>query len=142
MDEPPTDAVPLSRQMRLLWGAIVAGAAMLIVVVPAVGTDGPPAPDLADGVFYGVAVLSLLGTGFAFWVLRRLEDGEATGRPDRVRMLGVGALAAAEVPALAAAVGAFVTGNALALAFAVPFLAFAALTWPTEERVARWLGPA
>ncbi|MGB3541437.1 hypothetical protein, partial [Rubrivirga sp.] len=56
-----------------------------------------------------------------------------------LRMFGVAALAAAEVPTLASAIAAFLTGDLLTLAFALPLFAFAWLTWPSDDRVMQWL---
>lgn len=127
-----------TRTLPVLWGAIGAGGTMAATVLALLHSDPPPMADQADAAFYGVALLSVLLTGVGFALIRRLDEGGAS--PERIRTLGLGALAVTEIPAIASGLAAFLTGNMLALAFVVPFLAFVALTWPTPERVARWTG--
>lgn len=130
--------------LRLLWGAIGVGGVLVALVLATAGPSRPAVPQHADAAFYLVALLSAAATGAAFALLRRLEvrlpaaRGETEARA-LVQTHGVLALAVAETPAVIAGVAVFLTGNTLALAFLVPFVAFVALTWPSDARVARWL---
>lgn len=128
----------LDRTLPILWAAIGAGGTLAAVVLALAASDPPPMPDAADGAFYLVAVLSLAATGAALMLVRSLDGGPQDDAAIRTR--GVMALALAEMPAIAAGLAAFLTGNVLALAFVVPFFAFLALTWPSAERIARWRG--
>jgi hypothetical protein len=128
----------LDRTLPLLWAAIGAGGLLAAVVLTLVAPDPPAMPDAADLAFYAAAVASLTATGAALMLIRSLDGGPNDDAAIRTR--GVMALALAEMPAIVAGIAAFLTGNVLALAFVVPFLAFLALTWPSAERVARWRG--
>lgn len=128
----------LDRTLPLLWAAIGAGGTLAAVVLALVAPASPAMPDAADLAFYAAAFLSLTATGAALALIRSLDHG--ANDDAAIRSRGVLALALAEVPAVAAGLAAFLTGNVLALAFVVPFLAFLGLTWPSAERIARWRG--
>ena len=141
-----TDAARIAQPLRIVWLAVCAGAALAMGVMGwlALEAETHALAEHAEGAFYTVALLSLVGTAGAFALARRMEarllqagsEAEAEGA---IRTHGVAALAAAEVPALAGAVAALLTGDLLALAFGVPLFAFAALLWPSDGRVATWL---
>ncbi len=131
-------ATDLDRTLPILWAAIGAGGTLVAVVLALVAPDPPTLPDAADAAFYGVAVLSLVATVAALAIVRGLDGAPQTDGAIRTR--AVMALAMAEGPAILSGLAAFLTGNVLALAFIVPFLAFLALTWPSAERIARWRG--
>lgn len=133
-----------ARPLPLLWGAVGAGGVLAAVGLTAAAPTPPAMAEHADAAFYAVALLSAVGTVAALAVVRRMEGRlplapDAAARQAAVQTHGVAALALAEVPALASGVAVFLTGNVLALAFLVPFLAVVALTWPTRARVERWL---
>lgn len=137
-----TDTPSAPPTLRLLWGAIAAGPLLATAALWAVRGE-PSAPDLAEVAFYALAAASLAGTAVALVLIRRMEARllDASDRPaalQTVQTYGIAALAAAELPAMAAPVVGFVTGEWLGLAFLVPFLGLVALTWPTAARVARW----
>ncbi|WP_420456348.1 hypothetical protein [Rubrivirga sp.] len=139
------DASSVARPLRILWGAICASGALAMAVLGALAVTGePPLPQAAEGAFYASALLSVGTIAGAFALARAMEgrllragsDAEAAGL---VRTFGVAALAVAEVPTLAGAAAAFLTGDLMPLAFGVPLFAFAWLTWPSDGRVAHWL---
>lgn len=140
------DVAPIARPLRVVWAAVCVGAALAVGGMGwlAVRVERPALAEHAEGAFYAAALLSVAATAGAFALAHRMERrlAEAAGPAEaeaRVRSYGVAALAAAEVPALAGAVAAVLTGDLLSLAFAVPFFAFAALLWPSDARVAGWL---
>ena len=139
----PADPLALSKQLRTLWGALCAGVVLLSGVMGWLAATEPDAPlgDAAQAVFFGVAALNLLAMVGALAVMRRLEDGTASA-PDAVQQRAILALAMLEVGAFAAAIAAFLTGDLFTLAFGASMLGFAFVFWPTEARVARWLGAA
>ena len=137
----PANPAALSKQIQMLWGALCAGVVVLYATMGwlTVTEPEPAFADAAQPAFFGVAVLSLAGLGLALWVMRGLEDG-TEHTPDQVQQRAIVALAGLEATAFAAAIAAFLTGDLLPLAFGVPMLAFAAVFWPDEARVAHWLG--
>ena len=140
MPPPSADATALSRQLRTLWGAVLGGAALVLAVMAwfAVTTE-PSAPELAQPAFFGVAVVSVAGLVAALALMRALENAEAR-TPVEVQQRALFAIAAVDVTVVVAGVAALLTGDVLALAFGVPLFGFAAAFWPSEARVARWLG--
>ena len=141
-----TDPSPLARSLRVVWLAVCAGAGVALGVMGAlaVGARRPPMPEHAQAAFYTVAGLSVISLAGAFWLARRMEERLLRAGSDAhaervVRGYGVAALAAAEVPVLAGALAALLTGDLLALAFGAPLFAFAWLTWPSDGRVGYWL---
>ena len=140
------DAPLLARPLRIIWLAVCASAAIALGVMGglAVQAGQHALAEHAEGAFYVVALIGTAGTVGAFALLQRMErrllraasDAEAERA---IQLNGVAALAAAEVPALAAATAAILTGDLLVLAFGVPLFAFAALTWPSDDRVRGWL---
>lgn len=144
----PVSAVPMptARLLRVLWSAICASGLLLMVVFGALADrETAPLADSAEGAFYVVALVAFAATAGAFALVRAMEtrllragsDAEAEGV---VRSLGIAALAVAELPAICAGVAAFLTGDPLVLAFGATLFGFAALTWPSDDRVAHWLG--
>ena len=140
-----TDTAVAARPLRALWGALTAGGLTALVALTALGTvQSPPAPSLADTAFYVCAVYGVVALGVAFALLRRMQDRASEAPSDAaaiatIRGHGAAALAAVESSAVLAGAVVFLTGNVLAVAFGIPLVAFAAITWPTEERVAGWL---
>ncbi len=141
-----TDPSPLARSLRVVWLAVCAGAALALGVMGALAASAgrPAMPQHAQAAFYTVAVLSMASLAGAFWLARRMEARLLRAGSDAeaervVRSYGVAALAAAEVPVLAGALAALLTGDLLALAFGAPLFAFAWLTWPSDGRVGYWL---
>ena len=136
----------VARPLRVVWAAVCAGAALAVGVMGglAVRAERHPLGDHAEGAFYAVALVGVAATAGAFALVHRMErrlvhagsDAEAEAL---IRSYGVAALAAAEVPALAGATAAVLTGDLLPLAFGAPLAAFAALVWPSDARVAGWL---
>ena len=140
-----SDPAPTPPLLPLVWGGIAVGPLLATVVLWAVRGE-PSAPDLAEPAFYALAAASLVGTAVALWTIRRMEASllEAPDRSaalQRIQTYGLVALAAAELPAVAAPIVGFITGDWLGLAFLVPFLGIVALTWPTADRIARWTTP-
>ena len=139
------DVAAFARTLRALWLGMAGSAAVLVVVCGWLATEEPASmPEHADAAFYLVALLSAVGTAGAFAVHRAMEArlfraGTEAEAASTLQTYGVLALAVAEVPAIAAAAAAFLTGETLALSLAVPFFAFLALTWPSDARVAGWL---
>ena len=137
-------AVPL----RIVLVAVLGGAAAAmgaLAWMSAVRSTAAPLAENAEGTFYVVALLGVVCTAGAFALVQRMErrlaEADSDAAAERALRLHLGAaIAAAEVPALAGAIGAFLTGDPLALAFGVPLFAFAALLWPSDDRVAGWLG--
>ncbi|HEX8299094.1 MAG TPA: hypothetical protein VF594_08030 [Rubricoccaceae bacterium] len=134
------------RSLRALWAAVTLGglSALAVLTVLAVSAESHPMAAHADTAFYVCALYSALALVVAFALLARMRSRLAEAPSEAAalataRMHGVAALAAAESSAILAGVVVFLTGNVLAAAYAVPFLAFAAITWPTESRVASWL---
>ena len=145
-ERPPAADVALP--LRIVWLAVLGGAVAAIGTMTwlsAVRSTPAPLAERAEGAFYVVALIGVAGTAAAFALVHRMAGRLQTAGSDAeaertVRWHGVAALAAAEVPALAGAIAVFLTGDFLALAFAVPLFAFAALLWPSDDRVAQWLG--
>ena len=141
-----SDVPAFARTLRIVWAAVCAGAAFALVVMGglAARSTDPALADWADGAFYTVALLGAVALAAAFALVRQMEtrlleagtDAEAEAA---VRSYGIAALATAEVPALAGACAAVLTGDLLPLAFGVPLFAFAALLWPSDDRVGGWL---
>ena len=145
---PRGPAMPdLARSLRTLWAAITVGglSALAILTVLSVTADTHAFPGRADDAFYLCALFSAAALGVAFWLISRIParvgaaPSEAAAGAS-VRALGVAAMAAAEASAILAGAAVFITGNVLVAAFGAPFLAFAALTWPTDARVAARMG--
>ena len=140
-----TDPVAAARPLRALWGALTAGGLTALAALTALGiVQSPPSPNLADQAFYVCAIYGVVALGAAFALLRRMQTRVANTPSDAaavatIRGHGVAALAAVESSAVLAGAVVFLTGNVLAVAFGIPLVAFAAITWPTEERVAGWL---
>ena len=145
---PRSAAAEAALPLRIVWLAVLGGAASALGVMAwlaAIRETPAPLAERAEGAFYVVALIGVVGTAAAFVLVHRMERRLQTAGSDAeaertVRWHGVAALAAAEVPALAGAIAVFLTGDFLALAFAVPLFAFAALLWPSDDRVAQWLG--
>ena len=135
-----------ARTLRTLWAAVcLAGAAALGVFGALAATaTSPPLAEHADLVFYATAAVGMAGLAAGFGLLRAMEtrlnragsDAEAGAA---LRTYGLMALAAVEGSAVAAGVGALLSGDLLPLAFGAPLFAFAWLTWPSDGRVAHWL---
>ena len=136
----------------MLWGSIGFGAGLILVVTTvflASGTNGDVAarPELADTLFYIVALGSVLGLGASFMILRRMEsaayDADSVDAAlAAVRTHGITALALAEMPTLAACASAYITGETLVLALGLPLFGLIWLTWPSDARVDSWIEKA
>ncbi|MEM8598519.1 MAG: hypothetical protein AAGF99_01250 [Bacteroidota bacterium] len=143
---------PLSddvRALQVIWLAIVGGALLAVGVLgwlASQSAEGAPMAESADGLFLVNAVASMgaIVVGFA---LQRMIPARAMSQDTeeaafgQVRALGIASIAVMEASALVAGVIAFLTGDALNFAFVVPFLAFAALFFPSNARVASLLRP-
>lgn len=135
----------VARPLRVVWGAVCASAALVLVVVGGLGVTGePPMPEAAETAFYTAALLSAAATAGAFALQRAMEGrllraGSDAEAATTLRGFGIASLAAAELPAMVAAVAAFLTGDALVLALGATVFAFAWLTWPSDGRVGYWL---
>lgn len=140
-----TDSAAAARPLRALWGALTAGGITALVALTALGTvQSPPSPSLADTAFYACAIYGVVALGVAFALLRRMQIRIAAAPSDAaavatIRGHGAAALAAVESSAVLAGAVVFLTGNVFAVAFGLPLVAFAAMTWPSAERVAGWL---
>lgn len=136
---------PDARSLRALWLAVTAGAALVLVVVgalvlgqPARGTGWP---------FYLNALLNIGAIAGAFAVQRRLDErlpgaASRTEAATLVRDHAMFSLGLMDASVLAAAAIAYLTGDAMNLAFAAPFFAFAWLFWPSDARYAGWMARA
>ena len=136
----------LARTLRTLWGAVCAAGAVALFVFVGLLVAGTPAPlaEHADLVFYATAVAGMAGLAAGFALLHTMEERLARAGSDAeasaaLRTHGLLALAAVEVTAVVAGLGAVLSGDPMPLAFGAPLFAFAWLTWPTDERVAHWL---
>lgn len=139
-------SAPAARSLRALWAAVTLGglSAVAVLTVLAAMADTHPMAGRADAAFYVCALYSAAAMVAAFALLARMRSRVAAAPSEAAalataRTHGVAAMAAAESSAILAGLVVFLSGNVLAAAFAVPFVAFAALTWPTEARVAGWL---
>lgn len=140
------DVTAFAQRLRILWISICMGGALILAVMGwmAASGQGGTLADSAETVFYLVAFLSISALGAALFLIRTMEsrllqttsEAEAKGT---IQSLGLAALAAVDASAVGSAVAAFLTGDLLVLAFGVPLFAFAALTWPSDGRVTRWL---
>lgn len=141
MTDPSAYAAPL----RVVWLAVCAGATVAVVALGALAMTRPaPVPEWSAGAFYAVALLSAVSLVGAVALMRRMEGrllqvGSEEKAARTVGLYGIAALAAAQVPALAGALAAFLTGDLLALAFGAPLFVLAWLTWPSDGRVGYWL---
>ena len=140
------NTLSIARPLRVVWLAVCAGGALAMGVMGGIATAAgrAPMPEHAEGAFYAVALVSVASLAGALALVRAMEGRLARAGSDaeaqRALMgYGVAALAAAEVPAVAGALAAVLTGDLLALAFGVPLFAFAWLTWPSDGRVGYWL---
>ena len=140
------DAAPFARTLQTLWLGICGGALAVMVVMGWLAATSGPAPfaDSRDLAFYGVALVAVAATAGAFALVRAMEGrllqaGSEAEAQQAVRSFGVAALATAELPALLGAVGAFLTGDLLTLAFGATLFAFGWITWPSDGRVGYWL---
>ncbi|MEO1726293.1 MAG: hypothetical protein AAFR95_04645 [Bacteroidota bacterium] len=140
-DRPLSDDV---RALQVIWLAIVGGAVLAVAVlwwVAGRSANAAPMAESADVLFMlnALASAGAIVVGFALQrmiparVMSRDTEEAAFGQ---VRALGIASVAVMEASALTAGVAAFLTGNALNLAFVLPFLAFAALFFPSGARVA------
>ena len=139
------DVSPVARRLRTLWGAITAGGLGALAVLSVLGATQPEhvLAGRADAAFYVCALYSVAALAVAFWFIGRMERQAAAPSADAlsaVRTNGVVAMAAVESSAVLAGLAVFLTGNVMAAAYGVPLVAFAWLTWPTDARVAGWLG--
>ncbi|GAB5535431.1 MAG: hypothetical protein Rubg2KO_16800 [Rubricoccaceae bacterium] len=140
------DVTPFAQRLRILWLSICAGGALILVIMGwmAASGQGGTLADSAETVFYLIALLSIGALGMALFLIRTMETrlhqaaSEAEGK-GTIQSLGLAALAAVDASAVGSAVAAFLTGDLLILAFGAPLFAFAALTWPSDGRVTRWL---
>ena len=140
------DVTPFAQRLRILWLSICVGGALVLAIMGwlAASSEGGALDDSAETVFYLVAFLSISSLGMALFLIRTMEsrllqttsEAEAKGT---IQALGLAALAAVDASAIGSAVAALLTGDLLVLAFGVPLFAFAALTWPSDARVIRWL---
>ena len=139
------DVTAIARPLRILWAAICAGGAVVLVVMGGLAaTAGTILPEYAQAAFYLTALVSLGGLGAALYLIRTMEgrliqagsDAEAQAI---IRSMGISALAIVDATVVVAGVAAFLTGDTLVLAFGVPLFLFAWMTWPSDGRVARWL---
>ena len=136
---------PAARPLRALWGALTAGGLVALVAMTALSlTEAPAYPHLRDAGFYACALYGTAALAVAFVLLHRMQTRLAVAPTQAaalaaIRSHGAAALAAVESSAVLAGLVVYATGNVLALAFGVPLVAFAAVTWPTEARVAGWL---
>ena len=71
---------------------------------------------------------------------QRLQSGQRVIGAVEVQQRALFAISAVDVTVVVAGVAALLTGDVLALAFGVPLFGFATAFWPSEARVARWLG--
>ncbi|MEO0557841.1 MAG: hypothetical protein AAF170_06630 [Bacteroidota bacterium] len=140
------DVTAFAQRLRILWISICMGGALILAIMGwmAASGQGGTLSDSAETVFYLVAVLSIGALGAALFLIRTMEsrllqttsEAEAKGT---IQSLGLAALATVDASAVGSAVAAFFTGDLLVLAFGMPLFAFAALTWPSDGRVLRWL---
>ncbi|MEM1118533.1 MAG: hypothetical protein AAF845_04560 [Bacteroidota bacterium] len=141
-----SDVTSFAQPLRIVWAAVIAGAAMVVAVMGwlATETEAHALAEHAEVGFYAVALLSAATIAGAFALIRVMEgklmaaesDAQAEGL---IRTFGIASLALAEVGAFAGAIAAFLTGDLLALAFAATFFGFAFLVWPSDDRVGGWL---
>ncbi len=134
-----------ARTLRILWAAICMGGGLALAVFGGLVTTGGGGSlaDHAEGAFYVAAFVALGGLLGAFALLRLMESrllraGSEAEAESLVQSYGLAALAVLDGVAVASGVAAFLTGDLLPLAFGAPLFAFAWLTWPSDERVARW----
>ncbi|MEM8557395.1 MAG: hypothetical protein AAGG50_06170 [Bacteroidota bacterium] len=139
-DRPLSDDV---RALQVIWLAIVAGALLAVGVLwwLASQAEAPPMAEGGDRLFFINAAVNIGAIVAGFTLQRMLPVRVAaaeteTGAMNQVRTFGLLSIAVMEGSALLAGVAAFLTGNALNLAFVVPFLAFAALFFPSNDRIA------
>jgi len=140
------DVTPFAQRLRILWLSVCSGGALILAIMGwmAASGQGGTLADSAETVFYLVAFLSIGALGMALFLIRTMETRllQATSEAQSkqtVQSLGLAALASVDATAVGSAVAAFLTGDLLVLAFGVPLFAFAALTWPSDARVTRWL---
>ena len=140
------DATSFAPTLRILWLGICGGALAIMAVMGWLAATSGPAPlaGSRDLVFYGVAFVAVAATVGAFALFRAMEGrllqaGSDAEAASLIRSFGIPALATAELPAILGAVGAFLTGELLTLAFGATLFAFAWLTWPSDDRVGYWL---
>ena len=140
------DVTPFARRLRVLWAAICASAALIVLVMGSVAasSEAPPLADRAEAAFYLVALVGIAGLGAGLYLIRSMETQLAHAGSDAearqtLQTMGILALAVVESTAVLAGAAAVVTGDLLVLAFAAPLFAFAWLTWPSDGRVMHWL---
>ncbi len=130
----------------MVWLAIFGGVALAVAVLGGMAltrTGPPPVVEAAPLLFFANAALSLVAVVIGFGVQRRVPGrldaaGTEAEAVQVVRREGVRSLAALELSALVAAGTAFLTGEAINLAFVVPFFGFGALFFPTAARLRTW----
>lgn len=142
---PPAASDPNARALRSLWLAITVSAALVLVFMGAL-VLGQPARS-PGWPFYLNALLNIGAIAGAFAVQRRLDErlpgaGSRARAGALVRAHALLSLGLMEASVLAAAVIAYLTGDAMNLAFAAPFFAFAWLFWPSDARYAGWMARA
>ena len=134
------------RTIRLIWLAIIAGVAMMTVAFVGMTTlgVGRGMEDQAALLFYLNAGVSIVAIIAAFTTQRKMMDrlprlGTYEQVVSAVRLAGIISLAIMEGSALVAGLCAILSGQGVNLLFIVPFFAFAALFFPTEQRFASLL---
>jgi|GEM_PF-2702642 len=137
----PDQLAPAQR----MWGlvAAVVGLVAGAVVFGSMREGAPPAAAGATPVFYANALLNFAALVTALarqrWTLRALgASDDAEDAAWAVWRGGAGALAALQAGALVAVSAAYLTGEAVNLAFLVPFFGFVAAFFPSAARVSRW----
>ena len=142
---PPPEQVARDRRMlSIIWRAVMFGVILLAGVMVFLVTTGTEARSGGAAFFYVNALVNVAAIMGAFAVQRGLDArlpraGTYAEAASLIRQRSILSAAVIEASALVAAVAYFVTGEAINLAFLVPFFAFMLLFRPTEARYRHWL---
>ena len=136
----PRSVTSFGTTLRILVLALVNGVVLLGIVAVVVGPVGETDPAFTSTFFYGAGALVVVTAALSVFLMRRLRDRLATLGPEAnvdatIQTGYIVAMATAEAGALVAMVGALLTGQWAFLGLAAPFVAIAALFFPTQERI-------
>ena len=137
---PPVRAADL-RPIQRLWALLIGSTILSVgVLLGLYGRSAPLVPGLQEAAFYTNALLNFAAVAGSMWAhqhaVRRIERAQTPqGAFVAARMGGLTALLLLEISALVAGGAALVGGEAINLAFVVPYLVYAAAFFPTVPRL-------
>ena len=146
MENPsPEQLATDKRILRIIWLAVASGVILISAVMTFLVRSGSGGTMAEGGLIFTInAALNVASTLLGFSIQKKLDAtlpsaGSYTEAMGLIRTRCILSIAVVEGSALFAAVATFLTADLLNLAFVVPFLAFAWLFFPSDERFSYWL---